>query len=344
MPSKRDRLAQALDRGGALQALGALRSACVHDLRVLAYHRVLPTLDEQGYGADLELVSAVEAEFDWQMAYVASRFRPVDAQQVAVALDGGPALPRRAVMVTFDDGFRDNHDVAFPVLLRHGVPATFFLATGNLDGQASFWFDWLVQVLLRLRHSRVPLPAADLVIPAATTAAERRAQAAALLTVLKRSADAVRLAVLAQLAQQAAAAGVETSSAATDVLDWDQVRTMSRGGMAFGSHTVTHPILSRVADEAQILHELAHSRQRIVHETGRPVIALAYPVGGVAAVDSRVLTATSAAGYRLAFTYQSGVNRMPAADRWQLKRLHVERYTTRRMFAAALELPGVFAR
>ena len=67
------------------------------------------------------------------------------------------------------------------------------------------------------------------------------------------------------------------------------------------------------------------------------------PVGGVSAVDDAVIAATSAAGYQIAFTYRSGVNPLPIAAPLLLKRLHVERYTTRPMFEAALQLPSVFA-
>ncbi|MBK8740374.1 MAG: polysaccharide deacetylase family protein [Betaproteobacteria bacterium] len=96
---------------------------------------MLPQLDEQTFGFDLELVSAVQAEFEWQMAYVARHFRPVSCQQVVDALRHGTALPRRAVMITFDDGFRDNYEVAFPVLRRQGVPALFFLGRRAIGGR-----------------------------------------------------------------------------------------------------------------------------------------------------------------------------------------------------------------
>ncbi len=347
MPGKRELAARALSLGGLVQALGAMRSAVFRDLRVLAYHRVLPDLDEERYPGDIELVSALQPEFDWQMAYVAHRFRPVTCEQVISALDGGAPLPRRAVMVTFDDGFCDNFHLAWPVLQRHRLPAIFFLATDFLDRQVPFWFDRLVQLLLLLRNDRLHLEALDQTLEPSSSVATRRMQAANLLRQLKRVPDAVRCSVMQELERQANAAGVGGAPSADPLaspLQWQQVREMARDGMEFGSHTVTHPVLTRLGGAAPLARELGLSRQRIAHETGRSVTALAYPVGGRDAVDEQVLQATAEAGYRLAFTYQPGVNRMPAPPRLMLKRLHVERYTTRALFAAALELPVQFGR
>ena len=64
--------------------------------------------------------------------------------------NGGTPLPKCAVMVTFDDGFRDHHEIALPVRQRRGVPALFFLSTGYTDSQSTFWFDWIVRAIDRI--------------------------------------------------------------------------------------------------------------------------------------------------------------------------------------------------
>ena len=147
------------------------------------------------------------------------------------------------------------------------------------------------------------------------------------------------LQVLKELEPAARAAPSSTDRAQSAVMSWDEVRTMARSGMEFGSHTESHPILASIGDPAQLRQELEGSKAALERETGRPVTALAYPVGGRGAVNEAVLAATEAAGYRFAFTYLPGTNRLSASNRFALKRIPVERYTTRRMFAAALELP-----
>lgn len=344
MPSKRELISRGIGSLGLTQAMGTLRSAVARDLRVLAYHRVLAGYDEEAFAFDAELVSARQEEFDWQMAYVARRFQPVSCQQVADAFNSGTPLPKRAVMVTFDDGFRDNYEVAFPVLRRHGVSALFFVTTGYIDTHRIFWFDWVVHVLRRTRETRVRLDVLDLTIEVGATLADRRVGAWKLLSVLKRAPESLRLQALQQLEL---AASVELSAAdraQSATMSWNQVREMSQAGMEFGSHSVSHPILATMSDPAALHFELHHSKVTLERETGRPVIAFAYPVGGRGAVNARVLAAVAQSGYEFAFTYEPGVNKPSSGDRFLLKRIPVERYITRGLFAASLELPEIFVR
>jgi O-antigen/teichoic acid export membrane protein/peptidoglycan/xylan/chitin deacetylase (PgdA/CDA1 family) len=340
---KREFASRVVTTLGLSNAVGALRSALVKDLRVLAYHRVLHDLDETTFAFDAELVSARQQDFDWQMAYIARRFNPVSIQQVTEAINGGKRLPKRAVMVTFDDGFRDNYDVAFPVLQRHGVPALFFLSTGYIDSQSAFWFDWIVFAFVRTEVGQIHLKAISLTISLAGTRDNRRLEALKLLQILKGTSEFLRQQIIEQLKAELQVEMTPDHIELSTPLSWDQVREMSRGGMEFGSHTVSHPILSTITDPMLLRFELDGSKATLEREIGKPVLALSYPVGGRDAVNDQVLAATAQAGYQCAFTYQSGANKLTSGDeRYYLKRLHVERYTTHAMFSAALELPEIF--
>ena len=340
---KREFASRVITALGLSNVVGGVRSAMVKDLRVLAYHRVLKDLDETVFPFDAELVSAREADFDWQMAYIARRFNPVSIQQVTDAINGGKPLPKRAVMVTFDDGFRDNFEVAFPVLQRHGVPALFFLSTGYIDSQSTFWFDWIVYAFVHTEVRQLHLKAIDLHVPLTDERDGRRLEALKLLQVLKGTSEVQRQQVIDQLKAELKVAMTLDHIEQSTPLSWDQVREMSRGGMEFGSHTVSHPILSTITDPMLLRFELDGSKATLEREIGKPVLALSYPVGGRDAVNDQVLAATAKAGYQCAFTYQSGANKLTSGDeRYYLKRLHVERYTTRAMFSAALEMPEIF--
>jgi O-antigen/teichoic acid export membrane protein/peptidoglycan/xylan/chitin deacetylase (PgdA/CDA1 family) len=329
---------------GLISVLGSARSTVVSDLRVLAYHRILPELDETSFEFDAELVSARQAEFDWQMAYVARRFQPVSCEQVAAAINTGAPLPKRAVMITFDDGFRDNYEVAFPILRRHGLPGLFFLTSGYIGTHEIFWFDWLVHVLLRTSASSIHLDSLNLKIDLGSTAARRRLAAIELLRALKIAPEATRSVALQQLREAAAVDIAPTTREMSSCMTWNQVREMANAGMEFGSHTVSHPILSAINDPQHLRFELDESKLTIEREIGRPVLSLAYPVGGRNAVSEQVVAAVRESGYQFAFTYEPGCNRWPSNERFLLKRLQVERYTTRSMFASSLELPEIFGR
>jgi O-antigen/teichoic acid export membrane protein/peptidoglycan/xylan/chitin deacetylase (PgdA/CDA1 family) len=340
---KREFASRVVTALGLSKVVGAARSAMVKDLRVLAYHRVLHDLDEATFAFDAELVSARQKDFDWQMAYIARRFNPVSIQQVADAINGGKPLPKRAVMVTFDDGFRDNYDVAFPVLQRHGVPALFFLSTGYIDSQSTFWFDWIVYAFMHTPLRNLHLRAIDMTIALPDARDGRRLEALKLLQVLKGTSEVDRQQIIEQLKAELKVEMTLDQIELSAPLSWDQVREMSRGGMEFGSHTVSHPILSTITDPMLLRFELDGSKATLEREIGKPVLALSYPVGGRDAVNDQVLAATAKAGYQCAFTYQSGANKLTSGDeRYYLKRLHVERYTTHAMFSAALEMPEIF--
>jgi peptidoglycan/xylan/chitin deacetylase (PgdA/CDA1 family) len=343
MPGKFELASHLLGASGLTRILGNLRSAVVRDLRVLAYHRILPRLDEENYPFDVELVSATLEEFDWQMSYIARRFHPVSCQQVTDAMRGGRPLPTRAVMVTFDDGFDDNHDVVLPVLVRNNVPGLFFLITGYINTSQVLWFERLVYVILRTPIPKLRLDALQYTSDAGDSVGSRRAAAAALLRLLKRTPHAVRLEVLEELDRVAQVEISPDDRQFSAPMTWDQVRAMADAGMEFGSHTVTHPILSTVTDAAMLACELRDSKSAIERQIDRPIATLAYPEGGRDAINDHVLTATRDAAYALAFTYEAGANRIASADPLQLRRIHVERHMTRHMFASALELPELMA-
>jgi peptidoglycan/xylan/chitin deacetylase (PgdA/CDA1 family) len=124
-------------------------------------------------------------------------------------------------------------------------------------------------------------------------------------------------------------------------MSWQQVRALHAAGMEIGSHGVHHRMLAKL-DADGIEHELAVSRDRIAQETGQAPISLAYPVGGVDAYDERVIGIARRLGYRVACSYQPGVNRLVSADWHALRRIAVERDTSAAMFAARLAVPELF--
>lgn len=309
-------------------------------LRILAYHRVFDMGTEDDFAYDPELVSASPDEFSWQMEFLARRMQPMALTAVVDAMGRGEPLPPRAVVVTFDDGHADNYTHAFPVLRRCGIPATVFLSTGYIGGDRTFWFDQVAHLLYRSSRGEIVLPGLGLTLPLGDVPARRRA-AHTLLGALKRVPDARRLEALREL-EQAAGVSIPPRDPLSRPLTWDEVREMQAGGIEFGSHTVSHPILSRLDDRA-LADELGESRRELEARLGRPAEVIAYPVGGAAAFDDRTLAEARACGYRMGLTYVAGVDAWPPADPFLLRRLPVERYTTRARFEAMLAFPGVFA-
>jgi len=338
--------ATSLSRRAAVAAINMARMIPASDrllgarreLRILAYHRVLDVADDASFEFDPDLISASTANFDWQMRHLRSHYDPVSFRDVVEFVERGTPLPPRPVIVTFDDGFDDNYHHAFPILRAHGVPATFFVSTGYIGQRNTFWFDWFFYLTRRAIGRIETLTVGDTQFSLAGDDAERNARLA--LRALWTLDDDARREAVARLEAELGMKPPDSGFAQSMPLDWDQVQEMAAGGMEFGSHTVSHPILSRVA-ASDLQYELVESRRVLEQRLARPIQALAYPVGGDFAFNSGVVTATRDAGYRVAVSYIPGTNALNGLDMFKLKRIHIEREVGRAEFAATLAAPAV---
>lgn len=325
---------------GLHRLCSALRAFGPDELPILAYHRVRDIADEEAFPFDPDLVSASCSGFAWQMSYLRRRYNPITFRTWLDAVDGKEKLPPRPVIVTFDDGYDDNYFHAFPVLKSLGMPATIFVSTGYVGGDKPFWFD----LLACIAHSAPAGPMAVSELGMTLTlddVASRRAAAARLVSALKRVPNGKRLMIFERLEKEYASTMKSVDFRQSRPLNWDQIREMSAAGIEFGSHTVSHPILSRL-DDAGLTEELTESRLCLERQLGLPAPVLAYPVGGHDEFNEKVVQAASAAGYRLGVSYVPGVNKPGRMDPFRLRRQHVERYVSNAYFSGLLSLPEIF--
>ena len=241
-------------------------------LSVLIFHRVLPKPDPIFPGE----VDA--ANFDaicrWMKSWC--NVLPLD---LAVRQLRDRTLPERAVAITFDDGYADNRTQAQPILERHGLPATFFIATDFLDG-GCMWNDTVIESIrlchaaqIDLRSIAKPDGSGDLGLHTIASPADKRSAIGAIIGQIKYLPIAQRRALAGQIAD---CANVQTP---TDLMmTSQQVCEMRQAGMQIGAHTRTHPILATLnADAAQA--EIAESRRCLEQLLGERVGLFAYPNG-----------------------------------------------------------------
>jgi peptidoglycan/xylan/chitin deacetylase (PgdA/CDA1 family) len=291
-------------------------------LAVLTYHRVDEPSDDLYPG----LISATPGEFEAQVAWLARSYRIVSLGDVVAREAGGAALPPRAVLLTFDDASRDFGEHAWPVLQRHGVPATVFVPTAFPgDPGRTFWWDRLHRVL-----ARPDLPAAIETPVGRLPLAGAADQAVAfrrLRTALKELPHERAMA-----AADDVVASLGGDAGTGSVLGWDELRSLAAAGLEIGAHTRTHPLLDRVST-AELDREVAGARDDLERELGSAPLTIAYPNGNHSAA---VRAAVVRAGYRVAFTTQRGTNDLAEVDWLAVRRINVGRASDRVVLAAQL--------
>jgi len=290
-------------------------------LSIFIYHRVLTEPDP------LRPDEPDATRFARQMEWVASLFRVVPLGEAVQRLRGG-TLPARAACVTFDDGYADNHDIALPILRRLGLPATFFIATGFLDGGRMF-NDTVIELLRRVPAGELDLGAEGLGRYRLESTADRLAAISAILRQVKYGTLAERQARLDRLTER-----FPMELPDDLMMRPGQVAEMVHQGMEVGAHTVNHPILSR-EPEGRVRSEIADSRDQLARITGRPIDLFAYPNGRLGDdFTSRDSAIVGDLGFSAAVTTHVGAARR-ATDPY-----HLPRFTpwdrTRQRFALRL--------
>ncbi len=282
--------------------------------------------------------------FRRQMEFLASRYRVVPVQQIVETLQAGEPFPERCAAITFDDGYRDNHRHALPVLRSLGLPATVFVVSDAIGDGRRFWVARIRSVLLGAKRDRIVssvLGEIDLRTLAARRAAVDTCTAALCrLSVEARDAELEALAGAAGLNSVAAGHAVEGDI----MLDWDELRELSAAGVEIGAHTRTHPILTAVSDDVA-RGEIRASKQALEQGLQREVRQFAYPNGpGVPRNhDASTMTMVEEAGLESAWTSRNGCLGR-GDDRYSLKRIPISNWPGRASFAFALErdqLPGL---
>lgn len=276
-------------------------------LLILMYHRIL--LSPDPLMPDIPDAST----FDWQMALLAQVFRPLPLDEAVANLRAG-TLPARSVCVTFDDGYADNLTVALPILRRHRVPATVFVAPGFLDG-GCMWNDAVIEILRDVEVDRLDLTAQGLDVYPVRTWEQKRKVVEAILGKLKYFPQEQRDAKVRELNEMIGL------PARTDLmLTSAQVRALRQAGIGIGAHTMSHPILTKTPDDV-VKQELADSKAHLEALLGETVELFAYPNGNPDTDYAlRHVSAVRAAGFKAAVSVSWGYADA-GADCYQLPRI-----------------------
>jgi peptidoglycan/xylan/chitin deacetylase (PgdA/CDA1 family) len=293
-----------------------LRRRSRKHLTVLAYHRIHP-LPDSNYAFDADLISATPEEFARELDYFRRHLDVLSMQALLDGLERRVRLPERPAVITFDDGYRDNCDIATPILRERGLTACFFLSTRLVGTDRIPWWD---QVSCCMRFARVACvlsPFGDDDPPYLLDMTQRRQSKRRFLHHLKRTLWPRALQCLDYLCAET---GVNPADHAESPLfmSWDAARSMRAAGMEIGGHTRTHPIVAQVDNPHVLREEIRGCYEDLCQFVGERPIAFAYPVGSPEAMSPLADAEIHNSGFRISFSYihafaraDSGVCRVP---------------------------------
>jgi peptidoglycan/xylan/chitin deacetylase (PgdA/CDA1 family) len=273
----------------------------------LMYHRI--------NGADRRFPGMPVEQFREQMRWIRTNCTPVAAEDTLEAARMGGRI-RPPVVITFDDGFRDYHDLAYPILRELRIPAAMFLSTDFMDRGGMLWGDvlhWAVSSSPRddVRLPWLPDTALSLASKEARNACIRESKAH-----LKGIPDAQRRALLAEFVARLEAPDPD-SALDRQMLSWDEVRA-TREGTTYGGHSHTHPILSQL-EAPEMEFEIRTCSERIRAELGEAPRCFAYPNGRAVDFNATTRELLRRHGFTIAFSTIEGING-PDADVLALRR------------------------
>jgi peptidoglycan/xylan/chitin deacetylase (PgdA/CDA1 family) len=291
-------------------------------LAILMFHRVLLRPDPL-------LADEIDAaEFERHMEFVGREFNVLPLAEACARLHRN-TLPARALSLTFDDGYANNADVALPILLRHQLTATFFVATGFLDGGTMF-NDGIIEIVRTAPAGAHDLSALGLPPLTLNGDASRRAAIDALIPQFKYLPLGEREERVFELAD--AIGGIPPENLMMRPAD---VLRLAKSGMQIGGHTVNHPIL-RQLDDREAQAEIVAGKRRLEEITDAPVTLFAYPNGKPGGdYDARHVELVRRAGFAAAVTTVNGVAG-PESDRYQLPRCGLWNQSPERLGARLL--------
>ncbi|MBA6336416.1 polysaccharide deacetylase family protein [Colwellia sp. BRX8-7] len=242
------------------------------------------------------------------------------AEAVELAKKSSQKIHGKYLVITFDDGYKDNYTKAFPILKRHNVPACFFIATSLIGNNKLPWWDRIAYNYKTNKFKSIKLSSW------ATTVkykGDDKEFVRDILAATKISLDPIEV----QLKEIEKLFPLEGELPTQEFLSWENLAEMILHNMDVGAHSHNHEILANLSQD-EIIYELTHSKMLIEQNLPYKVNSFSYPVGSQGTYNQSVTKALFDCGYDIAFNFQPGINVNIDENRYDLRRFSIEPSTT----------------
>jgi peptidoglycan/xylan/chitin deacetylase (PgdA/CDA1 family) len=257
-------------------------------------------------------------EFEYQLKLLTKYCTPVTLDTVLT----NEKLPPNPVALTFDDGYKNNYTLAYPLLIKYQVPATIFITTGFIDRTHLLWTDEIDLMILSTDSEKIRFVWQDKDFELKLSNPEEKTHAMIMLKKYAKSLSESDKTCFIDDMRQLLKFDFDWQdlNSLISPLTWEEIREMNNNDLiSIGAHTVSHPILSKCSLEQQ-LSELEVSGRRISEELGTDCFSFAYPNGMYSDYNLDTVRLLKELGYKVAVTAEPGYINPGSCDVFQLYR------------------------
>ena len=293
-------------------------------VNIIAYHRVVADIAKAEREAIYGIVIS-SATFRRHCELLRKHYDVVSLETAMHFLDGERKVTRPLAVITFDDGYLDFYEEAFPVLNELGLPATVFLPTNFIGQNKPLAHDRIFWLVKQAQAKSVSIAGALIKAGVEGNVVKGFANSRNLLNLTDKIVylpNQQRERVIAALENELG--GLNNYPREYQLLNWEMVREMSRKGINFGVHTANHVVLP-LEDETVLDSEIIDSKTELERQLNRKIFSFAYPNGEY---NARIRRLIAQAGYKIAVTTEKRINQ-PGADLLALGRTSLCEESTR---------------
>ena len=302
----------AVHYSGLYFLLSYIKKMRSNELAILMYHRI--SNGNETFNLSSNLISASKENFEKQLQYLAKHCNVMTFDDLYNAINKDGKLPKNSTIITFDDGYKDNFTVAYPILKKFDIPATIFLTTGFIDGIEFFWWDKVAYLIKNTKVEEVDIGSLGKISLRDKEESIRKIQER-----LKQVEESKKIYVIEKLKEKLM---VKVPEAKGLFLSWQEVKEMSENNIYFGAHTVTHPILTKVSVE-KAQSEVLGSRRKIEEVLNKKIKVFAYTNGTSDDMSEDIDDFLKKNGFIFSLSSIYGANKINSQS-FRLKRIGVE--------------------
>ena len=311
---------------------------CIHSIKkncllVINYHRLY---DQSLLTAFDPNVFEHSAEtFEQHLKFIKSNFTVVSEEDV-VQMVNLNRISDRCALITFDDGYIDNYTLAYPLLKAYNLPAVFFIPTESINERKLGWWDIIAYVIKKSQKEVIALHDRKFSL---STSGEKQQAIDYSIHFIKMTPFEKSRSFVENLATECEVAIPSKERQSSQLMQWKHIVEIAENGIAIGSHTHSHRILSGLSTRQQMV-ELQKAKDILENRLRCTIRSLSYPVGGYAHFSNTTKELAEKTGYSLAFSYNTGMNNGNISDRFDIKRFSLSNDT--RLIEGQLFLPSLF--